>query len=49
MEKLDESINANVVIPQTILNYGEYQKKLQNLAIYAEQADHEAMQRVLDS
>ena len=46
---LDEKINANVVIPQTVLDYGDYQKKLQNLAIYAEQADYKAMQEVLDS
>jgi hypothetical protein len=37
-----------VVLPQTILNYGEYQNKLQNLAFYAEQGDHESMQKLLD-
>jgi len=45
---LNEKVNENVVLPQTILNYGEYQQKLQNLAFYAEQGDHEAMQRLLD-
>lgn len=40
---LNTKVNENVVLPQTILNYGEYQKKLQNLAFYAEQGDHEAM------
>ena len=40
---LNEKINENVVLPQTILNYEEYQKKLQNLAFYAEQGDHESM------
>lgn len=33
---LNEKVNENVVLPQTILNYGEYQQKLQNLAFYAE-------------
>ena len=45
---LNTKVDENVVLPQTILNYGEYQKKLQNLAFYAEQGDHEAMQRLLD-
>ncbi len=33
---LNQKVNENVVIPQTILNYGEYYKKLQNLAFYNE-------------
>ena len=33
---IDERINTDVVIPQTILNFSEYQAKLQKLAIYAE-------------
>jgi hypothetical protein len=33
---LDNKINVDVVLPQTILNYGEYQQKLQKLAFYAE-------------
>lgn len=33
---LDFKINADVVLPQTILNYGEYQQKLQRLAMYAD-------------
>jgi hypothetical protein len=45
---LNDKVNENVVLPQTILNYGEYQLKLQNLAFYAEQGDHESMQRLLD-
>lgn len=32
-----------------MLNNSEYQLKIQRLAFYAEQADHEAMQGVLDS
>jgi hypothetical protein len=40
---LNEKVNENVVLPQTILNYGEYQQKLQNLAFFAEQGDHESM------
>ena len=31
------------LLPQTILNYEEYQTKLQRLAFYAEQGDNEAM------
>lgn len=45
---LNQKIDENVVLPQTILNYGEYQKKLQNLAFFAEQGDHESMQKILD-
>jgi len=45
---INTKVNENVVLPQTILNYGEYQQKLQNLAFYAEQGDHEAMQKLLD-
>lgn len=33
---LHQKVDENVILPQTILNYGEYQKKLQNLAFYAE-------------
>ena len=40
---INKKIDDTVVLPQTILNYGEYQKKLQNLAMYSEQGDHEAM------
>lgn len=39
----------NVVLPQTILNYGEYQRKLQRLAFHAEQGDFEAMQKLMDN
>jgi len=45
---LNQKINENVVLPQTILNYSEYYEKLQNLAFYSEQGDHEAMQKLLD-
>lgn len=48
LNNLNETVNENVVLPQTILNYGEYQAKLQNLAFYAEQGDHESMQKLLD-
>ena len=48
LANLNEKVDENVVLPQTILNYGEYQQKLQNLAFYAEQGDHESMQRLLD-
>ena len=45
---LNQKVDENVVLPQTILNYGEYQQKLQNLAFFAEQGDHESMQKLLD-
>ena len=45
---LDNTIATNVLLPQTILNYGEYQMKLQRLAFYADQGDNEAMQKLLD-
>lgn len=41
---LDYKINADVVIPQTILNHDEYQHKLMRLAMFADQADHKKMQ-----
>ena len=48
LSDLNTKVDENVVLPSTILNYGEYQKKLQNLAFYAEQGDHESMQKLLD-
>lgn len=45
---MNEKIDENVILPQTILNYGEYYNKLQNLAFFAEQGDHESMQKLLD-
>lgn len=48
LQDLNQKVDENVVLPQTILNYGEYQQKLQNLAFYAEQGDHESMQKLLD-
>ena len=29
--ELDKTISTNIILPQTILNYGEYQNKLQRL------------------
>jgi hypothetical protein len=49
LANLHYKINADVVLPQTILNFGEYQAKLQKLAMYSEQADHKAMQDILDN
>lgn len=46
--ELDKTISTNIILPQTILNYHEYQSKLQRLAFYAEQGDNEAMQSILD-
>ena len=48
LENLDNTISTNIVLPQTILNFSEYQMKLQRLAFYAEQGDNEAMQKLLD-
>jgi hypothetical protein len=36
LANLHRKINADVVIPQTVLNNSEYSKKLQRLAMYAE-------------
>lgn len=48
LSDMNQKVDENVILPQTILNYGEYQKKIQNLAFYAEQGDHESMQKLLD-
>lgn len=48
LENIENNIAANVILPQTILNYSEYQLKLQRLAFHAEQGDHDAMQKILD-
>jgi hypothetical protein len=49
IDDLDNSISTNIILPQTILNYQEYQVKLQRLAFFAERGDHEAMQNLLDN
>ena len=46
---LDATVQMDVMLPQTVLNYTEYQEKLQRLAIYADQGNEEAMQEVLDN
>jgi hypothetical protein len=33
---INSKIDDHVILPQTILDYGEYYQKLQNLAFYAE-------------
>lgn len=48
LNDLDNSITTHFLLPQTVLNYAEYQEKLQRLAFYAEQGDNEAMQKILD-
>jgi len=48
LDDLENSITTNIILPQTVLNYAEYQNKLQRLAFYAEQGDNEAMQKLLD-
>lgn len=49
MEQLDKNIATNILLPQTILNYQEYQEKIQRLAFHAEQGDHEAMESLLNN
>ena len=49
MANLQDKIDADVIIPQNVLNYKDYQNKLQRLAIFAELGDHDAMQAVLDN
>ena len=49
MSNLAAKIEADVIIPQTILNFAEYQMKIQRLAMFADMGDHEAMQAVLDN
>lgn len=49
LDDLDNSIETNIILPQTILNHDEYQQKIQRLAFLAEQGDNEAMQKMLDN
>ena len=49
MANISQVIEADVVIPQTILNHQEYHQKLQRLAIFADMGDLQAMQAVLDN
>ena len=49
LANLNQKIEADVVIPQTVLNYAEYQAKLQRLAMFADMGDQQAMQDVLDN
>ena len=49
MANLTTKIEADVIIPQTVLNFSEYQAKIQRLAMFAEMGDQEAMQAVLDN
>ena len=39
MANLQDKIDADVIIPQNVLNYQEYQNKLQRLAMFAEMGD----------
>ena len=43
MANLTSKIEADVIVPQTVLNFSEYSQKLQRLAMFAEMGDHEAM------
>ena len=47
--KLDQSINLDLIFPQNILNFGEYQEKIQKLALYADVGDSKGMQSILDN
>ena len=49
LSTLDTKIDSDVIIPQTVLNFGEYQAKLQKLAILYEQGKDKEMQAVLDN
>lgn len=49
LANVNQRIETEVIIPQTILNFGEYQTKLQKLALFAEQGNMEAMQNLLDN
>ena len=49
MANLATKIEADVIVPQTILNYPEYTLKLQRLAMFAEMGNLDAMQEVLDN
>lgn len=40
---LDQTVETSRVIPNTIMNFGEYYNKLQRLAMYAEQGDYKSM------
>jgi len=46
---VNEKIDENVVLPQTVLDNDEYHLKLQKLAFYSEQADDTALQKLLDN
>ena len=46
---LATKIEADVIVPQSVLNFTEYQLKLQRLAMFSEMGDEEAMQAVLDN
>ena len=49
LSTLDSKIDSDVIIPQTVLNFGEYQAKLQKLAILYEQGKDKEMQSLLDN
>ena len=49
LTNLKSKIDADVIIPQTVLNFTEYHNKLQRLAMFAEMGDYESMQAVLDN
>ena len=43
LQDLENSMDTTILLPQTILNNQEYQKKLQRIAFYAEMGDNESM------
>lgn len=46
---VDMNIDANKIIPSTVLRNKDYHDKLQRLAMYADMGDHKEMQRVMDN
>ena len=49
LNNLDGSIDLDLIFPQNILNFSEYQEKLQKLALYADTGDSKGMQAILDN
>ena len=47
--KLNEKIDLDTIFPQNVLNFAEYQNKLQRLALLAEVGDTKGMQALLDN
>ena len=46
---LDKKIDLDLIFPQNVLNFSEYQAKIQKLALLAEAGDTDGMQALLDN